>query len=203
MIRQLGPPTFFVTFTSVEHLWNPLINALKKQRIGIVKNHDNNSIDECIDTLIKRQPIIFSRYYRHRISSLHTLIVKNNGFLSGARLFFVTKFQDKRTKHGHGLIWVQYAPIYQHYPDTNVIAFIDFYLTCNSIVFLNEKIQIQTHHHTKNFKKHKILHLDLVFLSHQLKKLVSYNLFAMKTMTFKEFKKIFISFYKTNPIQKT
>jgi hypothetical protein len=28
MIRQLGPPTFFVTFTFVERLWDPLIKVL-------------------------------------------------------------------------------------------------------------------------------------------------------------------------------
>jgi hypothetical protein len=25
MIRQLGPPTFFITFTSVENCWDPLV----------------------------------------------------------------------------------------------------------------------------------------------------------------------------------
>ncbi len=28
MIRQIGLPTFFVTFRSIERLWNPLIKAL-------------------------------------------------------------------------------------------------------------------------------------------------------------------------------
>ena len=28
MIRQLGPPTIFVTLTSVEQLWTPLIGAI-------------------------------------------------------------------------------------------------------------------------------------------------------------------------------
>jgi hypothetical protein len=28
MIRQLGPPTFFVTFTSVENKWLPLLKCL-------------------------------------------------------------------------------------------------------------------------------------------------------------------------------
>jgi hypothetical protein len=30
MIRQLGPPTFFVTLTSAKQLWVPLIKALYK-----------------------------------------------------------------------------------------------------------------------------------------------------------------------------
>ena len=32
MIRQLGPPTFFMSFCSTEHLWEPLMNALKHIR---------------------------------------------------------------------------------------------------------------------------------------------------------------------------
>jgi hypothetical protein len=28
MIRQIGLPTFFVTFRSIERLWDPLIKAL-------------------------------------------------------------------------------------------------------------------------------------------------------------------------------
>jgi hypothetical protein len=28
MIQQLGPPTFFVTFTSAERLWDPFIKVL-------------------------------------------------------------------------------------------------------------------------------------------------------------------------------
>ena len=30
MIRQLGPPTFFITLTSAERLWTPLLEALYK-----------------------------------------------------------------------------------------------------------------------------------------------------------------------------
>jgi len=53
------------------------------------------------------------------------------------------------------LLWIQNAPIYQHSPDVDVIAFIDHYLTCDSTMLPNEIIQIQTHHHTKSCKKHK------------------------------------------------
>jgi hypothetical protein len=40
MIQQLGPPTFFVTFTSVESKWLPLLKCLndlnsKKLRLNI------------------------------------------------------------------------------------------------------------------------------------------------------------------------
>ena len=33
MIRQLGPPTFFVTFSAAERLWIPLLTALEELNI--------------------------------------------------------------------------------------------------------------------------------------------------------------------------
>lgn len=60
MICQLGPPTFFVTFTSVEHLWDPLTNALKKQNSGNPVTCLNNGSNECIDTLIRSHPVTCS-----------------------------------------------------------------------------------------------------------------------------------------------
>ena len=42
MIRQLGPPTFFVTFTSAEHLWIPLCIALQQVTENNKKNAPNS-----------------------------------------------------------------------------------------------------------------------------------------------------------------
>ena len=43
MIRQLGPPTFFVTLISIEKLWQPLIKALHSlhfKRLNLPENFD-------------------------------------------------------------------------------------------------------------------------------------------------------------------
>ena len=41
MIRQLGPPTFIVAFTSAEHLWSPLCIALQQ----VIENNKENTTD--------------------------------------------------------------------------------------------------------------------------------------------------------------
>ena len=62
MIRQVGTPTFFVTFTSAEHLWSPLCIALEQ----LTENNKENALDifetQTIDSLIRRHPVICSRY---------------------------------------------------------------------------------------------------------------------------------------------
>jgi hypothetical protein len=58
MIRQLGPPTFFVTLTSTKHLWTPLIEALYKLNATQLNLLDLNSLDSNnIAKLIRLDPV--------------------------------------------------------------------------------------------------------------------------------------------------
>jgi hypothetical protein len=62
MIRQLGPPTFFITFTSAEHCWDPLVvvvsdlhrNMKRKKQTDTLENND-------IDNLIRKYPVTCTR----------------------------------------------------------------------------------------------------------------------------------------------
>jgi ABC-type uncharacterized transport system YnjBCD ATPase subunit len=81
MIRQLGPPTFFITFTSVEHCWDPLVvvvsdlhrNRKRKKETDTLENND-------IDYLIRKDPVTCTRCYRHRINALRQLICHDETF---------------------------------------------------------------------------------------------------------------------------
>jgi hypothetical protein len=71
MIQQLGPPTFFITFTSVENHRNSLVatvsalyrNRKRKKQTDTLENDD-------IDYLIRKDPVTCTHYYRHRINAL-------------------------------------------------------------------------------------------------------------------------------------
>ena len=67
MIRQLGPPTFFVTLKSVEHFLIPLCNALRPTPSTIGNNE--NLEDKDLDFEYRRNPILCSRYFNHRIKA--------------------------------------------------------------------------------------------------------------------------------------
>ena len=54
MIRQLGPPTFFVTFTSAEHQWTPVETTLIESYGNRKKKHIE-TIEKCdIDYLVRK-----------------------------------------------------------------------------------------------------------------------------------------------------
>jgi len=79
MIKQIGPPTCFVTFTFPKRLWDPLIkalNTLHAKNLNLPnKIEDLQSIN--ITKLIHNDPITCARYYDHKTSCFHTLFNKD------------------------------------------------------------------------------------------------------------------------------
>jgi hypothetical protein len=81
MIWQLGPLTFFITFTSAEHCWDPLVavifdlhrNKKRKKQTDTLENND-------INYLIRKDPVACTHYYRHRINALRQLICHDETF---------------------------------------------------------------------------------------------------------------------------
>lgn len=156
MIRQLGPPTFFVTFTSTDHLWQPLCNALEHLHSKHASKPFENILAETIDSKIRKNLVTCSRYYKHRFNAFLTLL-KNNKNIFGEVMdyFFVTEFQSRGNEHDHGLLWIRNAPIYGHSSNTTIEHFIDNYLSCDSTLLSEDLERLQTHHHTHTCKKNK------------------------------------------------
>jgi hypothetical protein len=133
MIKQLGPPTFFITFTSVEHQWHPMVFTLTY----LYKNRGNGKHiatleAKDIDYLIRKDPITCSCYHRHRINSLKKLICHDETFFGKVSdYYFVTKFKNRGSENEHGLLWVEYAPICGRDNDLEFNNFLDKYITCN------------------------------------------------------------------------
>ena len=156
MIRQLEPPTFFVTFTSAQHLWSPLCIALQQVTKNNKENAPDNLQTQTIDSLIRRHPIICSRYYRHRITTLKSLFLKNSIFFGKLQdYFFTIEFQQRGNEHEHGLLWIKDAPIYGKNNDYQITSFIDCYLSTDSSFLDENLLKIQTYHHTKTCRKNQ------------------------------------------------
>jgi hypothetical protein len=100
MIRQLGPPTFFITFTSAEHQWNPLVTAF----IKLYKNRKNRKKietleDHDIDYLIRKDPVTCTCYYKHIINDLNKLICHDDTFFGKiSNYYFVIEFQNTEVR---------------------------------------------------------------------------------------------------------
>ncbi len=83
MIWQLGPPTFFVTFTNAESKWLPLLKCLydlNSKKLGLNIPFDKLE-PKHVANLIQCDPITCAWYYDHCMKSFHTLWMKGIPFL--------------------------------------------------------------------------------------------------------------------------
>jgi hypothetical protein len=97
MIHQLSPPTFFVTFISVENKWLPLLQFLygfNSKKLGFNMSFDKLETKH-IANLIQFDPIICVCYNDHHMKCFQKLCMEDN-MIFGPLLdsFFVTKFEN-------------------------------------------------------------------------------------------------------------
>ncbi len=115
MICQLGPPTFFVTFTSAKSKWNTLmlvLQTLNNNHMEILENFDELEFKHFAD-LVRSDPITCARYYDHQMVAFHNLLKKDSSIFGKVDdFYFVIEFQNKGNEHDHSLLWIKNGPTY-------------------------------------------------------------------------------------------
>ena len=128
MLRQLGVPSLFVTFTAADTHWVEVLKMLSKTV------HNKDLTDEEIEglsweqraELIRKDPVTTARYYKHRMDALFNFMVKHAPHLFGGKLehhCYVEEFQKRGTPHRHALFWIEGAPTYTGNNDAEFVAY--------------------------------------------------------------------------------
>ncbi|XP_071142171.1 uncharacterized protein [Mytilus edulis] len=161
MIRQIGIPTFFLTFSAGETRWDDVLNTLLKV------SHDRRNIcdlqwtDKC--KLIKDNPVICARLFDHRVKALFTdnLMSPTQPIGKIVDFFFRTEFQ-RGSPHIHCLVWIDGAPKLNQDSDKDICRFVDQHITCQlpdkdknpKLYEIVTSVQMHSKSHTKSCKKH-------------------------------------------------
>ncbi|XP_072041439.1 uncharacterized protein [Amphiura filiformis] len=164
MIRQLGIPTFFITFSAADRRWididNGILISQGKQPMTAEQHKNMTWEDHC--KIIMSNPAAAARMFQQRV---HTLI--NDVILSPANpigkvedYYYRTEFQQRGWPHIHMIAWVKDAPEFDTDPDEEIAEFIDKYVSCElppeEDVELHEivsKVQMHTKSHTRSCRK--------------------------------------------------
>ena len=164
MIRQLGIPTFFVTFSAADRRWieidNAILTSQGKQPMSD-EQHKNMTWEQHCD-IIMSNPVAAARMFQQRV---HTFI--NDVIMSEANpigkvqdFYYRTEFQQRGWPHIHMVLWVENAPRYNEESEDEVIEFIDKYISCEVPPESDEELHeivtsVQTHskNHTKSCRK--------------------------------------------------
>ena len=157
MIRQLGPATFFTSFSAAETRWKHLLKILGKIVDGVDFSDENVEnltwAEKC--RLIQSDPVTCARHFDRQVQLLFKFLkddVEPLGPL--VDYFYRVEFQQRGSPHIHCLLWIKDSPKIEGDAE-DVIEFIDKYISCSKPkVESNEEMsalvanQIHRHSHT-------------------------------------------------------
>ena len=179
MIRQLGIPTWFCSFSAAETKWEPLLCSLSKLLNGkILSTVDVNNLnwqEKC--NLIKSDPVTCARYFDFRIQCFIRHVLKHSSRPIGeiADFFYRVEFQQRGSPHIHMLLWIKNAPLIDNSLASEVSSFIDKYVTCANDDSISQLVNYQTHRHAKTVGKWENLFVASISLYHRCQKQLYYT----------------------------
>lgn len=168
MIRQIGKPTWFCSFSAAETKWYALLKTLSKlvygKDISVEEASGLNWHEKC--GLIKSDPVTCARFFDHRVQVFIRDVLKHSSNPLGeiADFFYRVEFQQRGSPHIHMLLWVKNAPVHGTNTDAAVVQFIEKYVTCTKDASIPELVNYQTHRHASTCRNVVKMFVASVFL---------------------------------------
>ncbi len=164
MIRQLGIPTFFITFSAADRRWIEIDNAILisqgKQPMTAEEHKNMTWEDHC--RIIMSNPATAARMFQQRVYSFISDVILSpaNPIGKVEDYYYRTEFQQRGWPHIHMIVWVKDAPVLDQDPDDEIATFIDRYISCElppkddaELHEIVSSVQMHTKRHTKSCKK--------------------------------------------------
>ncbi|KAE8277087.1 hypothetical protein D5F01_LYC25124 [Larimichthys crocea] len=166
MVRQLGKPTFFLTFSAAEMRWPEVIEAVKAQQGEQVDFSQLDWNAKC--DILRSNPVTVMRLFEKRVDALMTDLILSPAHPIGEveDYFYRVEFQARGSPHIHLLVWIKDAPEFGDLQDDSVvIKFIDQYITCQmpdpnadpELHKIVSEVQLHSRNHSKSCKKGNVM----------------------------------------------
>ena len=131
MLRQLGIPTWFCSFSAAEFRWKDIVSTIMQQE------NDKRSFEDLTwndkSEILKSNPVTVARMFDKRFHVfLQDVILGPNEPIGKIKdYFYRVEFQQRGSPHVHYLFWVENAPTLDQHGEEAVCEFIDKYVTCS------------------------------------------------------------------------
>jgi len=158
IIRQIGIPTFFATFSAAETRWMDLLGVLARKEFNRAFSLEELTnltwMQKC--ELIQKHPVSCARHFQYRTHLFFHNVLLTNISPIGKIIdyYYRVEFQQRGSPHLHCVFWIEEAPQYGISTDEEVADFIDKYITCSSDSDVHaDLVNLQRHKHSKSCKK--------------------------------------------------
>ncbi len=131
MVRTLGPPTWFVTFSAAEYHWPEIIQAVCTQYGESVTESEVEKMDwETKSMWLRRNPVTVVRAFEHRFSSIHKYMCSEAQPIGDLCNFAEqVEFQARGSPHIHAVYWAKNSPVINVDSDDEICGFFDKYIS--------------------------------------------------------------------------
>ena len=132
MVRTLGIPTWFLSFSSAElRRWPEMVETIAAQNGHCVDFHDTSDEERC--EWIRSNPVTSVRIFDNKVKLLMSELIKSSANPIGVVTdhFYRVEFQKRGAPHIHVLLWIEGAPVFDEDSDSDITAFIDRYISCS------------------------------------------------------------------------
>ena len=160
MIRQLGIPTLFLSFSANDLHWSELVVTLGKLVDGTdyTEAVATDSLSwETRSRLVQSDPVTCVRHFDHRVSQFIQTILKSPNSPLGEMedYFYRVEFQQRGSPHIHMLVWIKSSPKYGTDDEEDVIRYIDTVASCSANVqpAAEKFLAMQKHKHSRTCRK--------------------------------------------------
>ncbi|VDI59060.1 Hypothetical predicted protein [Mytilus galloprovincialis] len=163
MVRQLGLPTWFISLSSAETRWKPLLRSLGKIIDGVqYSDADINTMTwqtKC--RLVRSDPVTTARYFDYKVQKFfHSFLNSSLMPLGKVKDFFYRiEFQQRGSPHVHSVLWIENAPFLEINENKDIEDFISKYITTNRNLPVQDGqqdlVKLQMHRHTHTCRKQK------------------------------------------------
>ncbi|PZC79192.1 hypothetical protein B5X24_HaOG216756 [Helicoverpa armigera] len=152
MVKNLGPPTWFLTLSCNDLNWYDILKALL-----IAAGRPNESPNDLTfndkQALVDNHPVTLSRQFMIRVNAFMTFLKNDDQILGGKLIDFWWRieFQNRGSPHLHMLCWIQNAPDFDTPEGRNLINDMVSCSLNNTDDELNDvvkRVQIHSHSHT-------------------------------------------------------
>ena len=130
MLRQLGIPTWFCSFSAAEYRWNEILSSIM---LHMNDNRNPSDLDWSEKSeILRSNPVTVARMFEHRFHVFQKNVIMSPAKPIGNIVdFFVrVEFQQRGSPHMHCLYWVENAPKLDEDSDETICNFIDRHITC-------------------------------------------------------------------------
>jgi hypothetical protein len=154
MIRQIGPPTLFITLSCAERSWPEVLQHAASVNGTVLSDKEALDMEEAEKCkLVRDNPDVFVRYYDKRQSDIVKFMSDNQGPFGKHYVVDYSarhESQKRGAQHTHMLVWLKDAPLLvvgDEESEKQYVEFVDMFLTCEND-FSNPYVSMQKHSHT-------------------------------------------------------